>query len=267
MGIGDWIIATAEAREFNEETGRPVVFAHPKHNTPLWSEVFGNNPRILKRPQRGQDVVVVRNHGGSRPYHLGYDGEKKRFTWNYKFRYRPGELYLSHSEKASGIDGAVIVEPHTKNFPLSRNKAWPWERWQELVKSLDLPWVQLGPADAKTLEGVRRVVTHAFRDCLGHINRAALIVTTDGALHHAAAALGKPAIVLWGGLAPPSLLGWEGHVNICHATDWCGSNYDCPHCRKAMESITVDEVRAAIIRDRAIQNLAQKEPVVQGHGD
>lgn len=241
MGIGDWILATAEAKALNEKHGIPVVFAHPKTGAPYWSEVFRGNPRILKDPRNGQKCVVVRGHGGGkRPYHNGYDGE--RFHWNKDYKAVPGELFLSAEEKKGGIPGAVLIEPHTKEGASSRNKAWPFERWQEVVDKIALPWVQLGNAESKTLNGVQRVVTRSFRDALPYVNQCSLLVTTDGALHHAAAALGKPAVVLWGGLAPPSMLGYDFHKNICHASAWCGMNRPCDHCKSAMEKITVEEV-------------------------
>lgn len=254
MGIGDWIMATAEAKYFNEQTGKKVVFAHSRTGIPQWHPVFKNNPRIEKHPSPGNDYCIVRNHGGARPYHLGYDGE--RFRWNDKFKAEPGELYLTKAQKEVGEVGAVLIEPNTKNYPFSRNKAWPWERWQELVKRLPkVPWVQLGPIDSKSLNGVKRVMTPGFMDALGWIHNSALVVTTDGAMHHAAAALGKPAVVLWGGLVPPKILGYDSHINLCHATSWCGLNRPCNHCREAMEAITVDEVIDAIKRSGAVPNI------------
>lgn len=238
-------MATAEARVFNEKHGIPVVFANRKTGAPMWSEAFENNPRILKNPAPKQKCVVIRGHGaGHRPYHNGYDGE--RFYWNYDWKAIPGELWLSKQEKATGVPGAVLIEPHTKNTPLSKNKAWEWDRWQRLVDSLPLPWVQLGAPDMPSLNGVKRIKTKSYREALGFVNQCSLLVATDGALHHTAAALGKPAVVLWGGLAPPSILGYPAHRNLCHATYWCGLNAPCEHCKEAMSKISVDEVVEAV---------------------
>ncbi len=242
MGLGDWILATAEARQHNEETGLKVVFVDYRDDRPFRSEVFDNNPRIEQHPQHGRQYVVLRtNGGGRRPYHTGYDGE--RFYWNMDFKATPGELFLSRDEKNRGEE-CVLIEPHVKSFTMSRNKAW--HKWQELVDSLPLNWVQLGPPEANALRGVRRVITKKFRDTLGWIEKASLVVTADGALQHAAAALGTPAVVLWGHLVPPSVLGYDSHTNICHATEWCGLNAPCPKCREAMDAISVQEVKAAI---------------------
>jgi ADP-heptose:LPS heptosyltransferase len=244
VGIGDWILATAEAKHYNEKHGLPVAFKSPKTGKFFWSEVFRNNPRILKNPYPGQKFVAIHNASGSRPYIEAITPE--RIIFNLDFRAEPGELFLTAEEKQSWIPGAVIIEPHTKDKEFSRNKAWPWERWQDLVDSVDLPWVQVGDPEMRSLNGVRRVHTKSFRDALGYVNAASLVVTTDGALHHAAAALGKPAVVLWGGLAPHTVLGYDFHTNICHAEKACGSLFSCKHCQDAMASITVEEVREAI---------------------
>lgn len=247
MGLGDWILATAEARHFHNIHELPVVFAKRETRQVFWSEVFENNPKIVREPQPGQNVVVVENYDGRRPYIKLVTRE--RYHYNNNFCIEPGEIFLSDKEKALGIEveGAVIVEPHTKTgMGLSRNKAWPWERWQELVSSIDRPWLQLGTG--RVLEGVRHVRTERFRDALPYIAKASLIVTTDGATHHAAAALDKKAVVLWGGVASPDLLGYRTHINICHEENPCGSFNDCLHCREAMGRIEVEEVRDAIQR-------------------
>lgn len=235
-------MASAEARYQNEQTGLPVVFAN-KERRVYWSEVFENNPRILREPNGGQKVCVIENHPGNRPYVRGITED--RFVFNEKFKAEPGEIWLSPEEKERGIDGAVIIEPHVKDLPFSQNKKWPWERWVELTK-IDVPWVQLG--NRETLPNVRRVNTPRFRDALPYIAKASLVVTTDGALHHAAAALGVPAVVLWGAHVTPDILGYDTHTNIWHGAGPYGARGQCAESIAEMERITVDEVREAIER-------------------
>jgi len=236
-------MASAEARYHNELLGKKVVFAHGQKV--YWvEEVFKNNPRIEKEPKHGQQIVRIENYPGKRPYIKLVT--KERFYWNERFVAEPGEVWLDDEEKKLGIPGAVIVEPNVKaKSPFSMNKAWPWERWQTLVKSLDLPWVQLVHSDVPRLKGVKHVEA-TFREALSHINLASLVVTTDGAFHHAAAALRKPAVVLWGGLVSPLILGYKGHKNIWHGAESCGTVGECDHCKQAMASIEVDEVKEAI---------------------
>jgi hypothetical protein len=246
LGIGDWILASAEARHYHQLHGLPIVFANRETRHVFYSEVFENNPKILEEPQAGQEVCVVENYPGKRPYIRAVT--KERFLFDNGFMIEPGELFLSEAEKAGGIEGAVLIEPHTKTeMGLSRNKCWPWERWQKLVDTVNLPWVQMVYGNKKALNGVRVVKTDTFRQTLPYINKSSLIVTTDGAIHHAAAALGKQAIVLWGGVASPELLGYKMHKNICHEENPCGSIVDCEHCVEAMNRITVEEVADAVL--------------------
>lgn len=247
MGIGDWLLATAEARHYHEVYERPVVFANKKTRKVYWSEVFENNPKILKEPKPGQNVVVVENHPGNRPYIRKVTTE--RYYYNPNFIIEPGEIFLTEEESMTGIQGAVIVEPHTKTeMGFSRNKSWPWDRWHELVRTLNLPWVQLGPPGTRRLEGVRFVETPTFRDALGHIKAASFVVTTDGALHHAAAAFEKNAVVLWGGASDPEIVGYRTHKNLRADVETCGSLKDCPHCKQAMEAITLNMVADEVLR-------------------
>ena len=258
MGLGDWIISTAEARHYHEVYERPVVFANKKTKRVFWSEVFENNPKIIKDPQPGQDVVVVENYPGNRPYIKQVTTE--RYYYNPNFIIERGEIFLTEEEQ-KGIPGAVIVEPHTKTeMGLSRNKAWPWERWQELVNTLNLPWVQLGPSGTRALDGVQFIETPRFRDALGYVKASALVVTTDGALHHAAAAFEKDAVVLWGGVAGPDILGYRTHKNLRAEVETCGSLKDCPHCKEAMERITLNMVADEVLRLSQRQSSTGRGP-------
>jgi ADP-heptose:LPS heptosyltransferase len=240
-------MATAEARYYNELHKLPVLFFSPISKRVYWVEdAFKGNPRILKDFPGQGEAVVIRNFPGHRPYYEGATSE--RYIYNYKFKNEPGELYLTEEEKAKCLPGVVIVEPHTKQeLAFSRNKAWPWERWQELVKTLDLPWVQLGAPGLRPLEGVRRIETPNFRDALGYLNSASLLVTTDGALHHAAAALKVPAVVLWTGASDPKIAGYKTQTNL-RKTNTCGSKVECEHCKIGMERISVEMVADAIQR-------------------
>lgn len=250
MGIGDWLIATAEARDYHEQYGIRCVFGDKERGKVFWDEdVFRHNPRLIQTPNPGDKVVWIANYPGKRPYITGHD--EKRVHWNRNFRASPGEIYLSPEELKAGeaAKGCVIIEPHTKDNVFSRNKAWPWDRWQQLAKMAPVPFLQLGQQPA--LSGVKHIRTKTFREALAYLANASLLVTTDGALHHAAAALGIPSIVLWGGLISPEILGYgmaQGTVSkdLWHGDEPCGSRSECEHCKRAMRRISVDEVWDAI---------------------
>lgn len=240
MGLGDWIMSTAVAREANIATGLQCVFTDGREIY-YDDQVFESNPRIAKVRDPEQDYVGIFDFPGNRPYIKEVTAD--RFVFDPDFRAMPGELFLERKP----IGDYILIEPNVKrSMPMGYNKSWPFGRWQEIA-NLPYMFVQLGTVDARRLTGVKRVYTESFRQALHWLSGAKLLVTTDGGLHHAAAALGVPAVVLWGGMASPVNLGYASHTNIWHGDEPCGSHSKkCPHCRAAMKKISVDEVTEAI---------------------
>src|SRR5687768_10408756 len=121
MGLGDWCLATEEAKYYNELHGLRVIFANDKKRISYHPDIFKNNPRIAERPEEGEQVVRISNYAGSRPYIR--DVSEERFLWNEKFKARPGEFWLDEQELKIGIEDAVIIEPYVKNHHIfSQNK-------------------------------------------------------------------------------------------------------------------------------------------------
>lgn len=237
-------MASADARRFNELHKCRVVFGDGKRK--YYNMVFEGNPRIAEKPLEEETLCWIANFPGHRPYIKKLGDERVEF--NYDFKAEPGEIYLKKDEAIKPLPRYVVVEPNVKqNWYPGVNKAWGFNNWQKLVNQLDLPWVQLGPLGIPRLKNVKHHKTDSIRDAMGVLSGADLLVTTDGALHHAAAAMGVPAIVLWGGMAPVSVLGYDDQKNIWHGDEACGSfRMKCGHCRKAMEKITVEEVKTEI---------------------
>ena len=190
------------------------------------------------------DVVWVKNYQGHRPYLKGTKNGRLLFNDNYKPRV--GEVYFSHEENKDidKIQGDyIVVEPNVKKvYAHTVNKAW--HGWDELLKH-DLPWIQLG--DVTTDKKTNWVETPTFRDALQMLSNAKLFVGTDGGLHHAAAALGIPSVVIWTGFTSPRHLGYDTHRNIHDGSEPCGT-YDsvCQHCLLKSKAITVEQVLDAV---------------------
>lgn len=239
MGYGDEIIVTSIAKRANTLTGKPVMVGDGTRI--IWSEVFRNNPRITDKI--GPDAVWVKNVSGNRPYIDYPNSNDKRFVWK-KYKVEPGEIYFSPDELRWQQSGFVYIEPNVKGS-FGGNKDWGFEKWQKVVDNLPGIWFVQGKG--KKLSGVEQLETRSFRDACALLSKAALFVGTDGGMHHAAAALGKPAVVVWGGLIGPDTLGYDFHTNLCRATKFCGSQATCPHCRQALDAITVEEVCDAIV--------------------
>jgi ADP-heptose:LPS heptosyltransferase len=86
-----------------------------------------------------------------------------------------------------------------------------------------------------------------FRHALSMMRRAKLIVTSEGGLHHGAAAMGVPAVVIFGGFIPPQVTGYDMHINLAHG-EACGRYTPCQHCKEAMEAISFEQVLGAVER-------------------
>jgi len=242
MGLGDWVMATADAAKAHEVHKVRCVFGDGKRQ--FWSEVFENNPKIAKTLEPGERFAWVSNIPQNRPYIEAIT--PTRFIYRDSFKATPGEIYLTPDETRDK-GGYILIEPHTKDKFTGPNKRWLWDRWCQVVGSFSYDFVQTGPEGTEALPGVRRIVTNTFREALSVLSGARLLVTTDGALHHAAAAMGIPAVVIWGGAASPLNLGYDNHLNLWKGDVPCGTwNGICPHCREALDKVTVKEVADAI---------------------
>lgn len=244
MGLGDSILATARAKREHQKHKLRCVFTDGRTNfyEPL---VHANNPRIAQTLRDGERYVAIPDFPGCRPYIAGY--EPDRFIWDREYKAEPGELYLTRKEKALALHVPyIVVEPSVKG-EAQQNKDWGWEKWVELTRE-PLPWVQMGSPDRQRLPDVPFIETN-FRAALGILSGAALLVTTDGALHHAAAAMNVPAVVIWGGFTSPRNLGYDAHINLWSGAEPCGRwKHRCSHCERAMADITVSDVLGAVRR-------------------
>jgi hypothetical protein len=274
MGFGDEIMAAGEALraqlrdppslyELPRTGPRPVAILDRRGGA-RWHAVWEGNPRIARPEQvaAGLDVQHIVNGPGCRPYLLSESRE--RYVFNADFRAQPGEIYLNDAELAfaAGYAGGVVVEPFIKSTA-SPNKNWGWARWQALVRlglrrRPDLEWWQLGHdgpgPGTRWLEGVRPIVTAqgpgGFRQACAVLAKAEAAVLPEGGLHHAAAALGVPAVVIFGGFIAPAITGYGGHINLAapHAglapRQSCGLRLPCRGCAETMAAVTPEEVAA-----------------------
>lgn len=241
MGLGDWIMATAQARQLHQVTGKRVVVVDLR-SRPQWSPVFEHNP-IITRDVRGSATLL--NASGVRPYIAGKSTE--RWVWRH-WNIEPGSLYLTSDElaRAASFAGKILVEPNTK--VAGGNKAWPFERWQQLVDRDPGCYIQVGSAESRRLRGVAFTET-SFREALAILASSIGFVGGEGALHHAAAALSLPSVVLWSEFISPEFTGYPSQHNIRHATGWCGRRQTCAGCKASMLAISVDEVYEVLHRE------------------
>ena len=186
------------------------------------------------------EAAWVPHYTGNRPYIKAVTATN--IIYHEDHRPEPGDIFLTEAEieRFKEHAGCVLIEPHVKGS-FSGNKAWVWDRWQQVASAI--PCTQINERTKRGLQNVTRVHTGDFRQALAMVHHARLVITTDGALHHAAAALGKPAVVLWGARTHPKVLGYESHANLYTGDgESCGAMAECRHCVDAMKRITPDMV-------------------------
>jgi len=241
MGYGDELMVSGRARVMQQSDPRKVMVTYQGVRTwSKWTSVWENNPRIAGPNERGDfQELKARGADNMRPYHTAKTADR----WHYNLDFRPdvGELYLTDAEIefAAPYYPNVIVEPTIKPGA-SPNKQWG--RWREFVRLSGIPLTQLGPPGTVPLDGVDLIETQSFRLACAVLANAKAYVGHEGGLHHAAAALGIPGVVIFGGFISPAQTGYDLHRNLFTGVDPCGMRTPCKHCADAMAAITPEQV-------------------------
>jgi ADP-heptose:LPS heptosyltransferase len=212
-----------------------------------WDEIWRNNPRIATLDEEGDFQLLYAKHPRTnmRAYHTAK--APTRWTYNLDFRPEVGEIYLTEAERAFGAQhaGRVIIEPHIK-AGASPNKQWGWARWNKLAWLLSgagIRVTQLGPNTTELLDGADFIATPTFRMAAAVLATAHAACLPEGATHHAAAALGIPAVVIFGGYIAVETTGYSIHRNLgVSVGEACGMRLPCKHCAVEMAKITPERV-------------------------
>lgn len=222
--------------------GLPVMVVDHR-GRPQWHEVFEGSPYILRRQTQAR-INRVLSSSGHRPY-IGMK-TVARWLWN-PYQPKAAEMFFSAEEIAFAepYRGMVMIEPNVKANNHS-NKAWAKGRWPQVVSALpDVEFVQCVSGSVK-LNDVTLIAAPTFRHACAVLSVCRAFVGTEGGLHHAAAAVKTPAVILWSEFIHPSITGYRTQVNLRHAGNPCGMRVNCRGCQKSMEAITVTEVVAAL---------------------
>jgi hypothetical protein len=258
VGLGDEVLASGLARAAHDRGDRRrVAFGNGKRIVwgPWSEEIFRYNPRIAKPNSTiNGDLQWIAHWKGNRLYNR-LSPDRRRWDWNFGFRAVPGEIFFHADELAfaeSVGNGFILIEPNVPwHKSVAPNKDWGLQRYQAVVDRLlkDGHDVVQSKHGRDKLRGVRFVSTPTFRDALALMSRARVALVPEGGMHHGAAAVGVPAVVLFGSFIPPSVVGYDGHINLTGgATEFCGSLGKCHHCRDALAKISVEEVYEAVVK-------------------
>ena len=266
MGYGDDLMVTGEVKSLQQKyPDSKFIVGDGKQS--FWSEIYKNNKAIIDSKQINdyKDIIWIKNYPNHRPYRI-YDKKTHtiKYTWNYAYKVKKGEIFFTDQElnfskniyseirKKISDKKIIYIEPNVKLNKGFLNRDWGFDKWQQVVNELkdDYVFFQASYGNKKNLKNVINLNNVNFR------NSCALLAVTDlycgahGGLSHAAGALNKKAVVIFGGWINPSITGYDFHKNfyIDDEKSPCGLKDECTHCQKCMELITVFDVKKEIIR-------------------
>lgn len=310
MGYGGALIYSGLARNLKQRwPEKKVVFVYPWNLDELWwrqaaqdRQVWTNNPDIDLVSDRWRWLFMRHKYARDKTEVINLD-DPQYFYWikDYgdRIEYKSGRhaiqivcdvhdlpncelqprLVVTAQEEARverllasnnlRAGQYVCIEPHTKDT-FSPNKAWFFERWQELVSRLGQYFagaggrndiVQIGAPGSPALQGVVSLVGQTtFRETAQVLASSRLLVSTEGGLTHLAAASATPAVVLMSAVFPPELMTYPQNTSL-YADQACicrGLKTVCPKGRACMAKITVDEVYEAVL-EKLGEAVAQPE--------
>lgn len=274
MGVGDELLALGDAHRLR--IGRNVPMAIGDGTFCYPSPIYNHVRWLWQQPVFPDDLEWVISYPGHRPYcdyELMISTAQERYGrvngwrhafkllgrkyWRRNYRATPAPVVLTGRELMSGAAAVlhksdkpvVLIEPDIKPGA-SPNKLWPLERYQTVVdaRSDRVNFVQFG----RSLQHVHALRPQDFRHAMAVLANSAAYLGNEGGLHHAAAAVGKPAVVIFGGYINPSVTGYDFHRNLFVECEDEGCIDSTPAGQAALLAISVEEVIAAL--DAVLEN-------------
>lgn len=260
MGLGDDLMWLGEAARVHKHNKDAVI-----HDGRELSEMWNGHDWIVAPDYNGpkKKMLVPRKPNGNRWYIDGWAPGRIIYK-NYKPIPAPYRIATSELNEAARIlkhhgitpgEKFVVINPDTKNTTLASNKDWGFKKWQALADLLapHIKVLRIKPSspvndvsghvayDKKHINNAVNVQVDNVRIAFAMMAGSACIVTSEGGVHHFAAAINKPAFVLYGGVIHPDQTGYDDRDQTYYVYDHpdtpCGSQVECSHCREAMDMI------------------------------
>jgi ADP-heptose:LPS heptosyltransferase len=165
------------------------------------------------------------------------------------------ECFLTDKEEKEAervvavYDNPVVMHVTASSSP---NKNWPAENWGNLVlNNPQYTFLQVGSADDEPIQcAINLCGKISIRQTFAIIKKAKAFVGVDSIFAHAAAALRRPAVVLFGA-STPLVWGHAGSINLynpprCSPCIEILDRDPCPYGRTCMTNIAVSDVELAL---------------------
>ena len=266
MGYGDEIMITGYAKILKQKyPEHQIVAGNKKSGVISDSPIFNNNPNIKKFAEvKNMQTIWIESYSGNRPYFIKETEDK--YYWNAKHRVKIGDLFFSETENkfASNIltsakqwwhernnhiyKNIIFVEPSriktTKNNA-SINRNWGSEKWVSFINMHKDKYLFLQSIlqDSDLIDNTYKFKS-GFREACAVLNQCDYVIGGEGGFTHAAGALNKKGLFIYGGWIDPKITGYSNHKNIYIDIEGspCGMKIYCEHCKKCNEIMTVDMI-------------------------
>ena len=265
MGYGDDIMITGYAKVLKQKHPKhQIVAGNKKRRFIVDSVLFNNNPNISRVSElKNMQTIWIDSYSGRRPYFIKETSEK--YYWNENHKVPIGELYFSIEEKDfaksiianarkwwndnnNNYEKIVFIEPSrikTLKSNASENRSWGIKKWQSLVNIYKdrYLFVQSIFKGSEILDGVYKFQS-SFREACSVLEICDLIVGWEGGFSHAAAAVNKKGLFLYGGWINPKFIGYAMHKNIYVDIEGspCGMKKVCKHCKKCNDIMSLEMI-------------------------
>ena len=201
MGYGDVLMTMGEAKKLHEQTGKKVCL--PRRYCP---ELYAGIEYITDDPAKAG--IVLKNPFPATDL-LRTTSSKIAFK---KYKPYPADLKVLDLD-LSHFGDFVFIEPHTKTMTSANNRDWGWENFCQVVARVACRFVQPSYG-LPILPGVEPIRTKTFLDGIAVLKKASTGLMAEGGLMHAAAAVGVPSVVIFGGFISPQSTGYDMHTNL-----------------------------------------------------
>ena len=230
--------------------------------------LFINNPLIVSSKYFTDDPSRVL----STPPMLEQDRDKH---YNYYYCKDIGiepidihpEMYITSYEKSHvrmiyDLPKEYIVlhaQPSNIHYELGKTTRWTntkdWypERWEEVVKKMKMPVLQVRTKEEPYIHGCIDTLGTSIIQACAIIAQAQLLIGCVSYSMHVAAATGTKAVVLYGGREFPTQTGYPKRHMLLYSSMDCSPCYktECEYRRVCMEKINVAHVTSAA--EKALQ--------------
>lgn len=198
-------------------------------------------------------------------YTKHYFNLKPSFFWKKKSHIIIGEIYnfknidslpqiflkdeeiKSGKEKISNYKNIKICICPSSNI---RIKEWKYYKWEKIIKLYpNIHFFQLGNCDDYKLKGALDFTNLKLRDQISILNSSDFYIGVDSFWQHAAKALNKKSIILFGP-SNSEIWGYDDNVNIIGKAD-CSPCIDwkimeCPYGKICMNDIQISNIKKSI---------------------